>query len=83
MQVGPPGNIDKGYCIKCRTPLVVELPDKIRFLCTDCVREVNKMVQAAKGNPNMKRMVLQPGQWRKVNPDGKKEPLVAVKRRKK
>jgi len=82
MHIGTPGNVDKGFCIKCKTPLLVELPDKIRYLCPNCVREIKEKLVAAKGNPNMKRIVLQPGQWRQRLPDGRAVPLRNIKRRK-
>ena len=75
MQVGPPGNVDKGFCLKCKTPLVVELPDKIRYLCPSCVKEVKEKLAHAKGNKNLKRIVLQPGQWHQRLPDGRAMPL--------
>jgi len=83
MQVGTPGNLDKGFCLKCKQPLMVELPDRIRYLCPNCVREVKELVKSAKGNDNIKKIVLQPGEWRRVFADGKKAPLVDVLPRRK
>jgi hypothetical protein len=81
MQVGAPGNIDKGFCLKCKTPLVLELPDKIQFLCGECVKDVKAIVAASKGNPDLKRFVIQPGQYHRL-PDGRVNPLRDLKRRK-
>ena len=81
MEVGTPGNMDKGFCLKCKTPLVLELIDRIQFLCTVCVRDVAERVVAAKGNSDVKKFVLQPGQYRRVLPDGSKTPLVVQKKR--
>lgn len=81
MQATAPGNVDKGYCIKCKVPLLVEVPGQIRFLCPDCVKEVKAIMRDSKSNKNLKRTVLEPGQWRRVLPDGSKMPLVDVKKR--
>jgi hypothetical protein len=61
MQVGTPGNIDKGFCLKCKTPLVIEVVDSIQILCQPCVKDIKEIVAAAKGNPNVKRDVIMPG----------------------
>lgn len=81
MQVGTPGNLDKGHCIKCKIPLVVEIPGRMRFLCPECVRDINKLLADSKSNKNLKRTVLQPGQWRKRNPDGTATPLENLRQR--
>ena len=80
MDVGTPGNIDKGFCLKCKTPLVLELIDKIQILCGECVRDIKDIVANAKGNPDLKRMVLEPGQFRHRLPDGSVKELRNLKR---
>jgi len=82
MQIGAPGDLGKGFCIKCKIPLVVELPEKIRFLCPECVRDINELVRTAKDNPDMKRMVIEPGKYRQVLPDGTKT-RIQIKRKRK
>ena len=70
-----PGNIGKGYCLKCKMPMVVEMPGRVRVLCTDCAKEVHEIIRTSKSNKNLKRTVLQPGQHRLRMPDGKIRPL--------
>jgi len=55
-----PGNVNKGFCLKCKTPLLIDLPDedRIRLLCTDCTRDVKERLRHTKNNPNLKRMVI-------------------------
>lgn len=55
-----PGNIGKGFCLKCKTPLEILLPDEnlVRIFCIQCTKDVKERVAAAKNNPNAKRMVI-------------------------
>ena len=55
-----PGNVNKGFCLKCKIPLLVDLPDenRIRLLCVDCTREVKERLKHTKNNPNLKRIVI-------------------------
>jgi hypothetical protein len=79
MEVGTPGNIDKGFCLKCKTPMLIELVEEIRILCPDCVRDIRDLVENSKNNPDMKRFVLEPGRYQQVLPDGQKT-RVRIKR---
>lgn len=81
MSVGAPGNIDKGFCLKCKTPLVLELPEKIQFLCGECVKDIKAIVASSKGNADLKRLVLEPGQYQRRLPDGSVDKLRDLKRR--
>lgn len=55
-----PGNIGKGFCLKCKTPLDIILPDEnaVRIFCVPCTKDIKERVKAAKNNPNAKRMVI-------------------------
>jgi len=55
-----PGNVGKGFCLKCKEPFSVLLPDEdsVRLFCIPCTKDVKARVAAAKNNPNAKRMVL-------------------------
>ncbi len=80
MEVGTPGNIDKGFCLKCKTPLVIELIDKIQILCAECVMDIKELVRTADSRPGLRRMVLEPGQYRHRLPDGSVKELRNLKR---
>lgn len=55
-----PGNVGRGFCLKCKTPLLIELPDdkRVRLLCLDCTKQVHEKLRHSKNNPNIKRIVI-------------------------
>lgn len=68
---GPdPGNLNRGMCLKCKTPMMIEMPDDnaVRILCLDCTREVQEFIRTSKSNKNLKRIVLHSGTFKTINP---------------
>ena len=55
-----PGNLGKGWCIKCKIPMMIDLPDenKVRLLCLDCTKDVQEFMRHSKGNKDLKRIVI-------------------------
>jgi hypothetical protein len=60
MAIENPGNLGKGYCLKCKTPMMIDLPDEnaVRLLCLDCTKEVQHLIRHSKSNANLKRFVI-------------------------
>ena len=65
-----PGNLNRGQCLKCKIPMVIELPDPnaVRILCPDCTREVQEIVRTSKNDPNRKRLVIHAKTFKTINP---------------
>jgi hypothetical protein len=63
-----PGNVGKGFCLKCKTPLEILLPDEtaVRLFCLDCTKKIKQNVESGKNNPNRKRMKLNKKTGRRI-----------------
>lgn len=65
-----PGNVNSGMCLKCKIPMLIDLPDQnaVRLFCPDCTRDVQEFVRTSKGNKDLKRIVIHGKTFKTINP---------------